>query len=177
MEEILASLRRIMSDDGAGEPVQSNLAPAPARTGQHDVDVLASFEAAGDQEPDELLAKTQFAAEVLEPSQAKPDFDAANRSARFFFDEAPDPDHPNASEESRLTMPDESLLSPRTMAAVDTAFNSLARTVLTQNPRTLEDLVREMLKPMLKAWLDDNLPGLVERLVRAEIERLSRGRG
>ena len=42
---------------------------------------------------------------------------------------------------------------------------------------SLEDLVREMLKPMLKAWLDDNLPNMVERLVRAEIERVSRGRG
>ena len=39
-----------------------------------------------------------------------------------------------------------------------------------------EDLVKEMLRPMLKAWLDDNLPTLVERLVRAEIERVSRGR-
>ena len=62
-------------------------------------------------------------------------------------------------------------------AAVDMAFNSLAHTVLVQNSRTLEDLVREMLKPMLKAWLDDNLPNMVERLVRAEIERVSRGRG
>ena len=42
--------------------------------------------------------------------------------------------------------------------------------------RTLEDLVKEMLRPMLKSWLDDNLPGLVERIVRAEIERVSRGR-
>ena len=68
------------------------------------------------------------------------------------------------------------LLSRRTSAAVDSAFNSLAQTVLVQNARTLEDLVREMLRPMLKSWLDDNLPGLVERLVRAEIERVSRGR-
>ncbi len=74
-------------------------------------------------------------------------------------------------------MPDRTLLSPRATAAVDTAFNSLTHTVLMQNPRTLEDLVREMLKPMLKAWLDDNLPNIVERLVRAEIERVSRGRG
>jgi cell pole-organizing protein PopZ len=49
--------------------------------------------------------------------------------------------------------------------------------VLVQNARTLEDLVKEMLQPLLKSWLDDNLPGLVERLVRAEIERVSRGRG
>jgi cell pole-organizing protein PopZ len=71
---------------------------------------------------------------------------------------------------------DDGLLSPHTTAAVDLAFNTLAQTVLVQNSRTLEDLVREMLKPMLKAWLDDNLPGLVERLIRAEIERVSRGR-
>ena len=48
--------------------------------------------------------------------------------------------------------------------------------MLVQNARTLEDLVREMLRPMLKTWLDDNLPGMVERLVRAEIERVARGR-
>jgi cell pole-organizing protein PopZ len=68
------------------------------------------------------------------------------------------------------------LLSSATTAAVDSAFNALAHTVLVQNARTLEDLVREMLRPMLKTWLDDNLPGLVERLVRAEIERVARGR-
>jgi cell pole-organizing protein PopZ len=71
---------------------------------------------------------------------------------------------------------DAGLISATTTAAVDSAFNTLAQTVLVQNARTLEDLVREMLRPMLKIWLDDNLPGLVERLVRAEIERVSRGR-
>jgi len=59
-------------------------------------------------------------------------------------------------------------LSTNTMSAVDSAFNTLAQTVLVQNSRTLEDLVREMMRPMLKTWLDDNLPGLVERLVRAD---------
>ena len=68
------------------------------------------------------------------------------------------------------------LLSSATSAVVNSAFNALAHTVLVQNARTLEDLVREMLRPMLKTWLDDNLPGLVERLVRAEIERVARGR-
>jgi cell pole-organizing protein PopZ len=71
---------------------------------------------------------------------------------------------------------EEALISVATSAAVDSAFNTLAQTVLVQNGRTLEDLVREMLRPMLKIWLDDNLPGLVERLVRSEIERVSRGR-
>jgi cell pole-organizing protein PopZ len=99
------------------------------------------------------------------------------------FSDAPEPEEPApppvraARPVATAPQPDRSLLSPRTAAAVDMAFNSLAHTVLVQNSRTLEDLVREMLKPMLKAWLDDNLPNMVERMVRAEIERVSRGRG
>ena len=77
---------------------------------------------------------------------------------------------------SRPEAPERPLLSSTTSAAVDSAFNALAQTVLVQNARTLEDLVKEMLRPMLKSWLDDNLPSLVERIVKAEIERVSRGR-
>jgi len=72
--------------------------------------------------------------------------------------------------------PQQPLLSSATSTAVNSAFNALAQTVLAQNARTLEDLVKEMLRPLLNTWLDDNLPGLVERLVRTEIERVSRGR-
>jgi cell pole-organizing protein PopZ len=68
------------------------------------------------------------------------------------------------------------ILSRSNVSAVESAFNTLANTVLSNNARTLEDLVKEMLRPMLKSWLDDNLPGLVERIVKAEIERVSRGR-
>jgi cell pole-organizing protein PopZ len=70
----------------------------------------------------------------------------------------------------------ESLLSAAADSAVAGAFGSLSNTILTDNARTLEDVVRDMLRPMLKSWLDDNLPAIVERLVRAEIERVSRGR-
>jgi uncharacterized protein len=72
--------------------------------------------------------------------------------------------------------PSPPILSQTTVSAVESAFNTLAHTVLSNNARTLEDLVKEMLRPMLKSWLDDNLPGLVERIVKAEIERVSRGR-
>jgi hypothetical protein len=72
--------------------------------------------------------------------------------------------------------PQAAILSQNTVSAVESAFNTLAHTVLSNNARTLEDLVKEMLRPMLKSWLDDNLPGLVERIVKAEIERVSRGR-
>jgi len=78
--------------------------------------------------------------------------------------------------ESPAAPPAQQILSRSTVSAVESAFNSLANTVLSNNARTLEDLVKEMLRPMLKSWLDDNLPGLVERIVKAEIERVSRGR-
>ena len=68
-------------------------------------------------------------------------------------------------------------MSGETDAQVSRNFNMLATTVLSNNARTLEDLVKEMLRPMLKTWLDDNLPPLVERLVRVEIERVARGGG
>ena len=81
-----------------------------------------------------------------------------------------------ASTAHAASTPQQPILSHSTVSAVESAFNSLAHTVLSNNARTLEDLVKEMLRPMLKSWLDDNLPGLVERIVKAEIERVSRGR-
>ena len=83
---------------------------------------------------------------------------------------------PPPFESAAAAAPAQQILSRSTVSAVESAFNSLANTVLSNNARTLEDLVKEMLRPMLKSWLDDNLPGLVERIVKAEIERVSRGR-
>jgi cell pole-organizing protein PopZ len=93
-----------------------------------------------------------------------------------------EPPIPRSVEEARRQFaqaaPDERpLLSSATSAAVDTAFNTLTQAVLVQNSRSIDDLVTEAVRPMLKTWLDDNLPAMVERLVRAEIERVSRGRG
>ncbi len=68
------------------------------------------------------------------------------------------------------------LISAHTDSAVSAAFNSLASAIFSNEPRTIEDLTKEMLRPILKQWLDDNLPSLVERIVRDEIERVARGR-
>ena len=64
------------------------------------------------------------------------------------------------------------MLSREATAAVGSAFNTLTETVKKHEP-TLEDVVREALRPMLKSWLDENLPRVVERMVEAEIERLT----
>jgi cell pole-organizing protein PopZ len=67
-------------------------------------------------------------------------------------------------------------MSPRSDAAVASAFQQLTAKMLAGSTRNMEELAEEMLRPMLRNWLDANLPPLVERLVREEIERVSRGR-
>ena len=130
----------------------------------------------------------ESASAAPEPSGATPQFRTIEGHSDVGFDKSAEKS-PAGLEASRPHLESEAgargeaeraqaFLSRETSAAVNSAFNSLAQTVLVQNARTLEDLVREMLRPMLKTWLDDNLPGMVERLVRAEIEQeLARTRG
>jgi cell pole-organizing protein PopZ len=74
----------------------------------------------------------------------------------------------------------EALVAPEAAAAAASSVNSLRRALGTERQPvavyrggpTIEDVVREEIRPLLKAWLDANLPPLVERLVRAEIERV-----
>jgi hypothetical protein len=140
-----------------------------------------------DQASDILDLTEQMAAPMPQPAPAPkpaPQFRTIDGSFDVSYDEEkpapqmpmPEARAPSDNNQYRAEARSNQLLSSVTSAAVDSAFNTLAQTVLVQNARTLEDLVREMLRPMLKAWLDDNLPGMVERLVRAEIERVSRGR-
>jgi uncharacterized protein len=202
MEEILASIRRIIADDEAAkgptaplkqlevpssEPVPFTSAVAPVmavRAAAVPSSVPAQNNRGSEPKIDDD-AKDEEPSDVLELTEAMqsraPKFDTIEGPPDVVFSEAAEMDEPVTApppEKPRATTfgADRPLLSPRTISAVDTAFNSLAHTVLVQNARTLEDLVREMLKPMLKAWLDDNLPNMVERLVRTEIERVSRGR-
>jgi uncharacterized protein len=190
MEEILASIRRIIADDDAAKPpakappkpaepapvkaaTAPPPAPAPAAAGRDEMDaMLADLDENPAQPPpeppDEVLELTEAMAAPPEP----PSFRRIDPDQQdVVFDEvAPPPPAP-----PRPRALDSPLLSNAASAAVHSAFGTLAHSVLAQNPRTLEDLVKEMLRPMLKAWLDDNLPIMVERLVRAEIERVSRG--
>jgi uncharacterized protein len=194
MEEILASIRRIIADDDATktvqrppEPPRAEAQPAPAaamprpRMEPEFRPAPASGTIDADQ-PSDILDLTESMAAPMPQSNAEPNpmsqpapqFRTIDGNSDIGFDEEPAPSA--APPPMPAAEPRGQLISGETSAAVDSAFNALAQTVLVQNARTLEDLVREMLRPMLKTWLDDNLPGLVERLVRAEIERVSRGR-
>lgn len=71
--------------------------------------------------------------------------------------------------------PRQPLLSPVVGAQVARSFGELAAAIDGAERRSLDEIAQEMLRPMLQEWLDDNLPSLVERLVREEIERVARG--
>jgi len=209
MEEILASIRRIIADDDttkspapAPEPPAVQAAPAPVPPRNPSARPVLVEPSAFDSPPPQPVAPPEPAptippgndaaeeanSDILEltesmtaamppPSSPEPEipptaqFRTIDGSSDIGFDDASE----KASSRA-LRDPQPQLISRETSAAVDSAFNTLAQTVLVQNARTLEDLVREMLRPMLKSWLDENLPGMVERLVRAEIERVARGR-
>ena len=96
-----------------------------------------------------------------------------------FEDPAEDSDPFGSMMESNVSTakaePLAALFSSHTNQAVSSAFNVLAATRLADNSEELLGLAREMIRPLLKTWLDDNLPSMVERMVRAEIERVARG--
>ncbi len=68
----------------------------------------------------------------------------------------------------------EPLLSPEADAAVGFAFTDLSATLARRANEVADEKIQEMLRPLLKDWLDQNLPGIVEKLVRTEIERIAR---
>lgn len=185
MEEILASIRRIIADDqevartpaARPAPVQAAPPPRPAPP-----------------PPEPIAAEVLELAAVVQPVRAAgrhqpvegdlPEIDLREQLAAAPFE--PEPielasPSPGRSEPAARSQPAQAfertdeLISHQTHAAVGQAFNMLAHTVSSSTTRSLEDLVRDMLRPMLKNWLDDNLPTIVERLVRAEIERVARG--
>jgi cell pole-organizing protein PopZ len=196
MEEILASIRRIIADDEAAKPAKPpEPTPAPPPAAVVEKPAPAPRPVTPPPRPVAVEAKPTSppSADVLDlteamaaPPPAPPpsNFRTIDGQSDVVFTDRPSDPAPSppsepaarAVEEARKQfVPDRNLLSAATANAVDSAFNSLAHTVLGNNARTLEDLVKEMLRPMLKSWLDDNLPGLVDRIVRAEIERVSRG--
>ncbi|QND60976.1 PopZ family protein [Mesorhizobium huakuii] len=67
------------------------------------------------------------------------------------------------------------ILSEHTGRQVAAAFGELSDAFASRSKKTFDEMAEEMLRPMLQDWLDNNLPTLVERLVREEIERVARG--
>lgn len=123
------------------------------------------------QEPDHRGSFTPQPAQpvqtYLEPYPAEPVYEPVN-----------EPIEPVQSESYPQT--DTHLVSPETAVETSAAFNRLAETIIgqaTTGERSVDDITRDLLRPMLRSWLDENLPRMVERLVREEIERVARWGG
>jgi len=90
---------------------------------------------------------------------------------------APTPDRDLARDGASAGAREGELLSSQAASAATSAFNRLNDATAPRTPRAerpLDEMTRDCLRPLLKAWLDENLPGMVERLVREEIARVAR---
>jgi cell pole-organizing protein PopZ len=142
MEDILSSIRRILSEDEAPAGLAAKPPePRPSHEGNDDGVLVL--------DPSMMVSDPAHEAEPLPP---------------------PAPEVP-------VSAPTQ-LVAQEVAAAAATSVGSLVRTLTERTVQvrsggpTVEDIVREELRPLLKSWLDANLPSLVERLVRAEIERV-----
>jgi cell pole-organizing protein PopZ len=188
MEEILASIRRIISEDEApaeaapSEPEpepEPEPAAAPAVGGGIDDQIAAIRAAAGVQQEDdddgdlELTQKVETHGDLdfVEPEPAPETESPAEPDLDFEPEAEPMMEAPAALPSAGA------LVSDHVAAAAAATFGRLSSNILMPaEGRTLEDVVREMLRPMLQQWLDDNLPGIVQQAVDSEVERISRGR-
>ena len=178
MEEILASIRRIISED---EPTASTAGAEPAETSAAADDADEVLELTDPIPPTDFEPEPVFAPEP-EPAHAAADVETQGDLEIF----TPMPRKPAARPAPRPAAPqpvasaysddDDALLSAPAAASVASAFGQLARTAaMPAAGRSIEDVIREMLRPMLREWLDQHLPEIVEARVQAEVERLSRG--
>jgi uncharacterized protein len=163
MEEILASIRDMMVDEREAEKA-------------------ASFRAATSRSPQIVYSKEDSGSQRAAQENPKPSPGGTSAPAGLSAERSeaksdrPRPEGANLSpEEFSALGEEERLLSPEASQTVTSAFEALSANLAARGAEIAEGMAREMLRPMLKAWLDENLPGIVERLVRAEIERAARG--
>ena len=176
MEEILASIRRIISEDDA-PPVAAAPEPAAAPAPVHAPEPAppAPVLAAPPPPEDDVLELTEpVDAAPPRPEPVKPQkYEETLGDLDVFSIGASSP--PPAPSKPAPAFAEEPLVGSYAAEASAGHFGALARTIaMPKEGRTLEDLVREMLKPMLRDWLDQNLSAIVEARVQAEVERISR---
>jgi uncharacterized protein len=172
MEEIIASISRIITDEKTSvEPAR----PVPEEKSE----ILELTEIIDEDGSVRRIAPEAGSSERHPIGSADAtDLAAANATAQS----GPSALGPEAEVEPRLELGRERILSSTTSGAAAAAFAQLGSLPRERRrdgelplggvDRTLEDIVRDMLRPLLQTWLDENLPGVVERLVREEIARV-----
>lgn len=200
MEEILASIRRIINEDDEAKPAEQS-APEPQADASSEPEAAASEpEPEADPEP-EAMDMAMDEEDVLEltdrveddavsggtaPMAIADDLMIVDREDELEDEPEPEPEPapepvaaaPRPAPVSEPDTDDDSLVdaAPASLAAGMFAALSDNLRVSSDQGQTLEGIVREMMRPMLKKWLDDNLPSIVEEKVQAEVERIARRR-
>ncbi len=195
MEEILASIRRIISEDDAPAETASSAPlaepePEPFAAAEPEPEVVAEHDAPED---DVLELTERFEAPVAESIG---DLDVVEASSQPEPETDPDPEPflaaETAAEPSPASAPQpvfDTLVGDSAAASAASAFAGLAASFQKTEPAspradlnfasgsTVEAMVADMLRPMLKEWLDANLADIVEAQVRREVERIARTAG
>ena len=182
MDDILASIRRILDDDQGAKPPgedvlmlnPSMMVPAhPEASGPEIVGVTDGAREVGHREPqfDDGIGEHDYPA--MKAPKPAPVFEPEEREHRPIVNDELMPVAPVARET------DDGLVAPAAAAAAANSVGALMRKLaaersaaVSRTGTTIEDLVREEVRPFLKDWLDQHLPPIVERLVQAEIERV-----
>lgn len=188
MEEILASIRRIINEDEEEQPAEAASEPEPAPEPEPEPEAAAEPEpepepepeAAAEPEPepdvmeDEALELTDRVEE--EPVDVSDDIMILDREEEAEPEPEPEPVFEAEPEEEQEE--EDTLVDPASATAAAGMFAALSENlrVSSEQGQTLEGIVRELMRPMLKQWLDDNLPSIVEEKVQAEVERIARRR-
>lgn len=181
MEEILASIRKIIADDSLGTKKDEPPAKKPA---------AKKPEPEPEPEPlveDDVLDLADIAVVTSAPQDVTVEPEPEPVEMTFepvaVMVEPDPPKAPPVMAQPVMAMPQpvevdmsERIISQQTGSMISAAFQSLARnTPMPAAGRSLEDVVVELVRPMLRDWIDAHLPGIVEKMVKAEIERVSRG--
>ncbi len=171
IEEILASIRQIISDDDEEENVDDAI-DSPVREKPDDVLELTTDDLVED-EPEQNDEDDNIDISMEEP-------DIVAQEAKKSVQSRPEPKaEPTTRGEPQPRPVPSDILSSGTQAATINSLTKLTSKMPINSSRsfdgiTLEDIVREMLHPMLREWMDDNLPPMVERIVQKELEKLAR---
>ena len=174
MEEILASIRRIISEDDA--PAEEGAEAAPPAEAEP-----VAAEAAPEPEPEPEPEPAAVEPEPVEAAAPEPEPEPAHEEeALELIDKVEthgDLDVFTAEPVAVEPAPVEALVSEQVATAAASSFEALSAAItMPKGDRTLEDVVRELLRPLLQQWLDANLPNIVQQAVESEVDRIARGR-
>ncbi|MEI6440181.1 MAG: DUF2497 domain-containing protein [Alphaproteobacteria bacterium] len=173
MEEILASIRRIISEDEA--PAEEALPLGdiePLPTPEPEPIALEAPPPPPPPPPEPPLVLEDDVLELTEKVDTVGDLDIYTPLDTPALSPTPQPVAPSEPEFD----PGPGLVGSPAASAAAASFEHLTATILMpRDGRTLEDVTRELLRPLLKQWLDDHLPRIVQETVQAEVERISRG--